>query len=220
MFAATHIGREHARIGRNNQDGAFASSQAVVVTDGCSSSPHSEVGAQLGARFLGRWLTTQGELTEDLPRRATEALCAYVSQAAQALGSEVDWLMERYFLFTYLAAVRIDQRALLFGIGDGAFLVESELVRIDSGPENAPPYCAYRLTSPGTQPEAQLHFSGPATQLAVMTDGFHQLEPKRLLSLVEREGLSRNPLTLQRRLNVLAQAERFTDDATIALLGS
>ena len=190
----------------------------AVVTDGCSSQPQSEVGAQLGARFLGQWLSSQTELTPDLPHRATDALSSYLYQSVLALGPEVEPLLERYFLFTFLAAVRIGERGMIFGLGDGAFLVDDELVQIDSGPDNAPPYCAYRLTNSGSRPEAQLHFLGSAKRLAVMTDGFHHLEKQRVLTLTS--ALSPNPLTLQRRLNVLAETERFTDDATIALLGS
>ena len=218
MFGATHIGRDHLRIGRNNQDGVFTSSRVAVVTDGCSSQPQSEVGAQLGARFLGQWLSSQSELTHDLPQRATDALSGYLYQSVLALGPEVEPLLERFFLFTFLAAVRIGDRGMIFGLGDGAFLVDDDLVHLDSGPDNAPPYCAYRLTNSGSRPEAQLHFVGPAKRLAVMTDGFHHLEKQRVLTLTS--ALSPNPLTLQRRLNVLAEAERFTDDATIALLGS
>ena len=218
MFAATHIGRDHLRIGRNNQDGVFTSSSVAVVTDGCSSQPQSEVGAQLGARFLGQWLASQKELTPNLPARATDALTAYLYQTVLALGPDVEPLLERYFLFTFLAAIHLGDRGMIFGLGDGAFLVDDELVRIDSGPDNAPPYCAYRLTNSGSRPEAQLHFVGPAKRLAVMTDGLHHLERQRLLTLTS--ALTPNPLTLQRRLNVLAETERFTDDATIALLGS
>ncbi len=220
MFAATHIGREHLRIGKNNQDGVFTSSRVGVVTDGCSSQPHSEVGAQLGARFLGQWLTSQAELTADLPHRATDALTGYLSQSVLALGPDVELILERYFLFTFLAALRIGDRGMIFGLGDGAFLVDDELVKIDSGPENAPPYCAYRLTNSGSRPEAQSHFLGPARRLAVMTDGFDRLTSPRLLELTHEEALHRNPITFQRRLNVLAETERFTDDATIALLGA
>jgi len=214
MFGATHIGREHLRIGRNNQDGVFTAPTVAVVTDGCSSQPQSEVGAQLGARFLGQWLSAQTELNAALPGRATDALTAYLYQTVLALGPEVEPLLERYFLFTFLAAIRLSERGMIFGLGDGAFLVDDELVHLDSGPENAPPYCAYRLTTSGSRPEAQLHFFGPAKRLAVMTDGFHHLERGRLLALTDK--LTPNPLTLQRRLNVLAETERFTDDATIA----
>lgn len=220
MFQATHVGRDHVRVGRNNQDGVFSSPSVVVVTDGCSSHPQSEVGALLGARFLGQWLTTQRELTADLPQRAIDALSGWLYQATLALGPEVESNLERYFLFTCLAAIRVGERAMIFGLGDGAFCVDDELVRLEAGPDNAPPYCAYRLTTQGSRPEPQLHFLGAATRLAVMTDGLNPLDPVRLRALIATAGLERNPLTLQRRLNVLAETERFTDDATLAVLGS
>ncbi|MFZ5446101.1 MAG: protein phosphatase 2C domain-containing protein [Myxococcota bacterium] len=220
MYSATHVGRDHQRVGRNNQDGVFATPSVVVVTDGCSSQPQSEVGAQLGARFLGQWLGRQS-LSAELPARAVDALCGFVYQAARSLEAEqLEEVLERYFLFTFLAAVKQGDRAILFGLGDGGFVVDDEVVRLDAGADNAPPYAAYRLTAIGARPEPQLHFFGTASRLAVMTDGLNPLEPPRLRALVETSGLSRNPLTLQRRLNVLAESERFADDATLAVLGS
>jgi len=218
MFCASHIGRDHQRIGRNNQDGAFAAATVAVVTDGCSSQPQSEVGAQLGARFLGHWLSQQTELSQSLPRRATDALTAFLHQSSLRLGRELEPILERYFLFTFLAALRVGERAMIFGLGDGGFAVDEEIVRIESGPDNAPPYCAYRLTSSGSRPEPQLHFFGSAARLAVMTDGLNPLDPVRLRALMAMAGLEKNPLTLQRRLNVLAETERFLDDATLAVL--
>lgn len=219
---ASCIGREHARVGRNNQDGLAVLPDVVVVTDGCSSQPQSEVGAQLGARFLATWLAHHGRVDLDTPRLATEALTAWIADAARALGGELEPTLDTYFLFTFLAAVRSGARALVFGLGDGAFVVDAEVVRLDAGPENAPPYCAYRLGATGSRPEPQLHFYGEARSLAVCTDGLDPLvrrEPRALARLVAEPALARNPLSLQRRLNVLAEAERFSDDATLALLG-
>ncbi len=217
------IGREHARVARNNQDGLAVLPDVVVVTDGCSSQPQSEVGAQLGARFLATWLAHHGRVDADTPRAATEALTAWLLAAAEGLGSELEPTLDRYFLFTFLAAVRAGEQALVFGLGDGALVVDDAVVRLDAGPENAPPYCAYRLGTGGTKPEPQLHFLGQARHLAVCTDGLDPLvrrDPHALARLVHDAALARNPLSLQRRLNVLAEAERFADDATLAVLGS
>src|SRR5579885_3047520 len=58
ITSASVLGRDHVAPGKNNQDAVFAAvnaegSYAGVVCDGCGSSPHSEVGAQLGARMIG-----------------------------------------------------------------------------------------------------------------------------------------------------------------------
>jgi len=55
IAAASVIGREHARAGRNNQDALSLLAQgevlAAVVADGCGSGAHSEVGAQIAQRI-------------------------------------------------------------------------------------------------------------------------------------------------------------------------
>jgi hypothetical protein len=222
---ASLIGREHVRVGRNNQDGfslRTSSARTVgVVTDGCSSQARSEVGAQLGAQFLSGWLSRE-PLSTELPLRATDALCAWLYRTAVELddAQALDAVLDTYFLFTFLAVVREGPRALVFGMGDGALLVDDQVVRLDSGPQNAPEYCAYRLGT-GRRPEPQLHFVGEAKTVALMSDGLDCLlarEPGRVRSLFD--GDLTNPLTLQRRLNVLGEAERFADDATLVLVGA
>ena len=74
----TVTGREHRREGRNNQDASHVSrtvhTLAAIVCDGCSSAPHSEVGAQLASRFLTQHLTT---LATANPYLTPDALLAH-----------------------------------------------------------------------------------------------------------------------------------------------
>ena len=218
LFAATHVGRDHLRVGRNNQDGCFTAPGVVVVTDGCSSQPNSEVGAQLGARFLGQWLVAAPSRDRShTPRLALDALLGWMKAAAESLGGPLEETLERFFLFTVLAAVKAPGgEVFVFGLGDGGFVVDDRVVRLDSGPDNAPQYPAYGLV--GAKVEPELHFFGEATRVAVMTDGLNSVDPVRLRALVDAASESSNPLTLQRRLNVLAETERFLDDATLAVL--
>ncbi|PZR13510.1 MAG: hypothetical protein DI536_12175 [Archangium gephyra] len=214
MFAATHVGRDHVRVGRNNQDGAFSSENVVVVTDGCGSQPQSEVGAQLGARFLGEWLSSR-ELDATLPERAVDALTRWLDALSLTLQSgERGRLLESFFLFTFLAAVRRADDVIVFGMGDGSVCIDGRLITLDVGDDNAPNYAAYRLTS-SSPPPVVTHFTGRASQVVLMTDGLSTVRADELWS----PGLSRNPFSLQRRLNVLAARERLHDDATIAILG-
>lgn len=211
---ASHIGRSHQRVLRNNQDGVFIDDGVLVVTDGCSSQPFSETGALLGARFLGSWLSTQRDLA-GVHARATDALCEWIADSARPLGGSVAEAVERYFLFTFLAAVVRGDECVVFGMGDGQFLIDDACTRLDSGPENAPNYCAYRLFD-GAAAGPTLHFSGVATRISVMTDGLDVLDGAQLQALLA-PGLSKNQHTLQRRLNVLGENGRFSDDATLAI---
>jgi hypothetical protein len=221
---ASCVGREHLRLGRNNQDGWWLEHRGAravgVVTDGCGSQPHSEIGAQLGARFLCTWLTGAA-LSDELPLRAAEALTAWLYRTALEFGPEqVNPVLERSFLFTFLAAVREGPEVQVFGLGDGAVWIDGQLTVLDPGPQNAPEYCAYRLGD-ARRPAPTLHFRGAAAQVALMTDGFEELltrDAPKVGTLFEDRAAWKNPLTLQRRLNVLAENERLADDATLIVV--
>ncbi len=228
---ASVIGREHVRLAKNNQD-AWASaehrgSQVVVVCDGCSSEKSSEVGAQLGARWLANWVagavgTGEGaRIDEPLALRATGAMAEWVRRVAKSFEGDFDQAVSQYLLFTFLCAVTHQGRSLVFGVGDGVILIDDQLIGLDSGPENAPNYLAYRvLWGRGASRVAtlapQVHFVGEArSRLVVMTDGFESVAEK-VPELVSK--VSANPLGLQRKLNVFSEVERLNDDATVAAL--
>jgi hypothetical protein len=226
-FGASRVGREHLRVGRNNQDGwalKFEEGRSVgVVTDGCGSQPRSELGAQLGAQFLASALSRREEpLSEAMALGATDALCALLRELATTLDpSAPSEVLDRHFLFTFLAVVREGARTLIFGMGDGTTVIDGVVQRLEPGPDNAPEYCAYRLSGP-RKPEPRVHFFGHAQVVAVMTDGFDllgQRAPDLVSGLFGGAAAWRNPLTLQRRLNVLAEAEPLSDDATLVVLG-
>jgi serine/threonine protein phosphatase PrpC len=222
VYGASYIGREHTRVGRNNQDAFFTRAQGArsvaVVADGCGSSGQSEVGAQLGSRFLCSYLI-QESISPALPQAGLAALTRWLGATASSLpGGHVDEVLEAYFLFTFLAVVREGAQCLVFGVGDGAVLVDGASTRLDAGPNNAPDYCAYGLSGSIAAPPVVVHFAGAAQQVVLLTDGFDPLlETQAVQQLVEGAAHWRNPLTLQRRLNVLAERERFSDDATMVV---
>jgi hypothetical protein len=80
---------------------------------------------------------------------------------------------------------------------------------LDAGPDNAPPYVAYRMLPLGGAP-LSIHHAGPARRIALATDG---LNANR--ALLDGAFEWTNRLTLQRRLNV---TRGLHDDTTVALL--
>src|SRR3989344_5896211 len=69
IATGTIIGSEHKRLGKNNQDASHTtvSPEALiaVVTDGCSASRHSEVGANIGARLVSNAVFAMAEFFEN-----------------------------------------------------------------------------------------------------------------------------------------------------------
>lgn len=229
------VGREHRRVGRDGQDGHAAvvtpRLAVAVVTDGCSSGQASEVGARLFAGVLVRLVehhvrAAEGALvpdaiaravTEDLVRRLATVLALLAEDEAPEAARAV----ERFLLFGFLVAVITDDVAFVFGVGDGVVVTEDEVVVLDPGPENAPPYAAYALLAPEAAPEPRVHVvreapGKPTRFLAVATDGLAALDRGELVALAGDARLAKNPSLLAKRLRVLEH--RFQDDATMAVL--
>jgi Protein phosphatase 2C len=232
LRAGSVVGREHLRLGRNNQDGAALLERdgfaVAVVTDGCGSGPSSEVGARLGARFLARRILFEAQrsgLTSELPTRVCESLVSFLFTVARGLDLEGESLgddVAQQLLFTFQCAVMDGERALVFGVGDGTVAIDGQARVLQPGPDNAPAYLAYRLVPQARLPmdfraaaatAPVVHHLGPAHSVALATDG---VDGEVLLSLAADPAVWKNPFALGRALNVLAP--RLFDDSTVALM--
>jgi hypothetical protein len=228
------LGREHARLGRNNQDAVAIAREGAwlvaVVTDGCSSAPASEVGARLGASFLAAHVPAiaRREVSpEAVASEASAALLGYLGTVARglAVSASAAAVVHDHLLFTFLCAVVGPTRAFVFGAGDGVFSIDGRVTVLDSGPDNAPDYLAYGLLAalaPATSPtrvHADVEVAG-LRSLVVATDGAVDLLPQNdLRPFEERDVFVKNPSLVQKRLAVLGALEaRLRDDTTLALL--
>ena len=242
-------GHSHVVRLRNNQDGVAVhlSEELIVavVTDGCSSARGSEVGAQLGARWLANWvpkLLAQAPGDAELMEAVRSGLLGYVEGAARGLSPEQELLVasvEEFFLFTYLVAVVQPERCLVFGQGDGVFSVNCKPTVLDPGPENAPAYPSYALVlhavSPSVGPlQPVLHHTGPTQglrSLVIATDGAIDLIERAEENLEDGDeqggleqfergpALVKNPSLLQQRLNLIGRVNhRLRDDTTLAVI--
>lgn len=224
VAAASVIGREHARAGRNNQDAfsllARGEVLAAVVADGCGSGAHSEVGAQLGARCVAQAVLAVS--AEGLPVEAPgflEAVRArvlrFLASLAEQLGGS---LVGEHLLFTVVGAALTPTHTLVFSAGDGLWGLNGEIHPLGPFPNNAPPYLAYGLLSPDAVPlERQaLMPTGEVMALMLGTDGAADLARLAEARVPERDELVgplsqywtderyfRNPDALRRRLALL-----------------
>jgi len=118
-----------------------------------------------------------------------------------------------------IVAVVTRDVAIVFGIGDGIFVVGDAVTTIDPGPDNAPPYIAYGLVREPIEPV--VHFVGRASEvhvLAVATDGLSGIDHASLVTLAADPRYAHNASLLRKRLIVLSDAGRFSDDATVGVI--
>jgi hypothetical protein len=215
-------GREHLRLGRNNQDGAAVRLEpariVAAVCDGCSAGRASEVGARMAAGFavgaLARLLDEGGDEAA-LPERLAADLCAWLRPIADGLGGDPAAVRD-HLLFTVLVAAVEPERALVIGIGDGLYAIDGARTVLDAGPDNAPAYLGYRLVDPAcldrapAEPPRLLARAGAIGSLILGTDGTAPLDLSAL------PGSFDNLSLLQKHLNV--QQPRLSDDATLVVI--
>jgi hypothetical protein len=226
IAAASVIGREHARAGRNNQDAfsllARGEVLAAVVADGCGSGMHSEVGAQLGARCVAQSvLAVLGEGTSVESTGFLEAVRARVLKFLASLNDQLGCtLVGEHLLFTVVGAVITPSRTLVFSAGDGLWALNGAVHSLGPFPNNAPPYLAYGLLPQGAVALEQQALVPTDDVMALMlgTDGAADLAKLSEARMPERdepvgplsqywtdERYFQNPDALRRRLALLGR---------------
>ena len=149
------VGREHIRLGCNNQDALSVLScdrfTVAVVCDGCGSGRHSEVGAKIGARLVVE--TVSKFLESDAianPGDSQFWQCIHQDILIQlqlfikAMGGNWQQTLNDYFLFTIMGVLITSENVCIFSLGDGVILLNNNLTRL-SFSDNAPPYITYGL---------------------------------------------------------------------------
>lgn len=162
IAGGTIAGRDHVLGGRNNQDAFMVKrtddALVAVVADGCGSSPHSEVGAQLGTRLcvevlmddlLNAVVSNDGLTPHDatwlVMERVRTRLLAEIRKLAERMGGNFSRTIQDYFLFTLVGAVITERFTWTFSLGDGTALVNGDVIYNGVFAGNAPPYLAYGL---------------------------------------------------------------------------
>lgn len=154
MAGGSIIGREHLRVGKNNQDAygweVTETGIVAIVCDGCGSGTHSEVGAKLGARLVVQTLQRLLESTPNLEDEQTwqtlqQQLLHQFGVMATQLGGDRVQTVRDYFLFTIVGAVITPSLTALFALGDGVMAVNEQVIRLGPFANNAPPYLGYGL---------------------------------------------------------------------------
>lgn len=146
------IGRDHRLVNRNCQDGVYVIDsgprRVAVVTDGCGSGRHSEVGAKLGAQMLAESIYRASGYNTDLKvnwQRVRMHALSNLDVLVRQLGGSYRQTVEEFFLFTVVGVVMAGYEAAFFALGDGVIAINGEVIELGPFPGNAPPYLGYGL---------------------------------------------------------------------------
>jgi len=159
VAAGSIAGRDHVLVGKNNQDAYYhcctEAGTIAIVSDGCGSGHHSEVGAKIGAQWVGtaiesaiqhapqeaEWLSSP-QFWQQIQRSVLEQL----QTLAKAMGNGFSPTIADYFLFTIVGAIVTPEVTVVFSLGDGVAIVNGQVTTIAPLAGNQPPYLSYALT--------------------------------------------------------------------------
>ncbi|OGZ09462.1 MAG: hypothetical protein A3D67_02565 [Candidatus Lloydbacteria bacterium RIFCSPHIGHO2_02_FULL_51_22] len=166
-------GTAHTKPGQpgwvNNQDAFVWHTEkgylVAVVCDGCSSAPHSEVGAKIGAQLFSRTLSrnisftgTTSLVTDDLrvtQKHVGDDIVSLAKRMSEGrIEKEYQQILADYFLFTIIGVVITPDETTVFSLGDGVHAINERVEVIAPYENNAPPYLVYAhmpaVTYPGS----------------------------------------------------------------------
>jgi len=224
-------GRRHVRAGRNNQD-AFAwhatdTYAVAIVCDGCSSEPHSEVGARLGATMLCDAIVSRvngggasKEALVGLVEAARVDLLDRLRAFATSMGSDTRRTVYEHLLFTVVGVVWTHEACVVFGLGDGAAWLDGAPVVSDAlgaCEGNAPAYLGYELLDPANERRFAVHGSACGTEVsmvAVGSDGALDLAHHGRIDTLYDARVFRNVDGMRRALVVAGRTRATLDDDT------
>ena len=151
MIVITKPGSDHIFQGKNCQDYACAFSNVKLVLDGCGSGRHSEVGAKLFGQLLKEAVKDERMNHKELKNRM-KAIFEKLITINKPDDEPVNFIFDN-LCFSIAAVIENSFSFEVIYCGDG-YLVgidrsgEVELIDLNEGHEDAPPYFAYNYIKP------------------------------------------------------------------------
>jgi len=237
------IGREHARWGKNCQDGyAFKKTTILgqdyligAVADGCGQGENSEVAGIMSSIFVvnqvQHLLRYQMPIIQ-IPAALYPSVVGFLEAIRKQIpfkdSQEIVGFIQNYLLATILGFVIGEDKGVVFHAGDGLIAINEEILAIEY--DNVSPYLGYHLVPQSALQGGTLElprtfavqFLDVATldKLAIASDGFSK-------SLLRRMWHEAEPVSLGIQLwmnwingprNPSPETGLFYDDAAVVVV--
>jgi serine/threonine protein phosphatase PrpC len=175
LTEALVAGEAHRGLWRNNQDALKVIRErdfiAGVVCDGCGSSPESEVGARITARYTANFCRKnfpRGAFSESMLREGIYEL--YRMMAREIAPDDTAHFIEETLMCTIVGFLITPALTTVFSSGDGVWCVNYEWKEIDQN--NHPEFLAYKLSRGIDFPFSVKQYETDAVErILVSTDG-------------------------------------------------
>ncbi|GEM_PF-4980717 len=137
---ATIQGFTHRNLEYNNQDSVLVieNDKFIIglIADGCGSAPNSEVGAQLGLKYLSKRISER--INSNWKKDLKEDLQNYSMELANLHSNNPQKFINDFLLYTVIGFVAKDNILTVFSYGDGVIIIDTDIEIIDQN--NKPKY--------------------------------------------------------------------------------
>lgn len=154
-------GTNHVKKGINNQDYySFVQTDeciVAIVSDGCGSCKHSEVGSKIQTNLLLQSILTHYSksfqklgrdclLYPEFWKEIEISVLHSIKILAEQMGNNLRDIIANYFLATCIGVLITEKYTQVFSCGDGVYILNGEQWSIGPFEGNMPPYLAYAIT--------------------------------------------------------------------------
>jgi len=137
---ATIQGHTHRNLEYNNQDFVLITEndnfKIGLIADGCGSGSNSEVGAQLGLKFLSKRIIEK--IDSDWKSNLKEDIQRYSKEISEIHSSDSKGFIRDFLLYTIIGFVEKDNILTIFSYGDGVIIIDDKIEIINH--DNRPKY--------------------------------------------------------------------------------
>ncbi len=227
---ATIAGSTHRTLYYNSQDAVeivqTPNYTIGIVADGCGSGSNSEVGAQLGVKFLAKYIQECITNEREWKNEMASKMHTYTEKLIHLHTKDSKRFTKNYLLYTLIGFVLEYDRITLFSCGDGVFVINDNIKIINQN--NRPKYLnnGFLGKDGGSFEFTELKYT--KQKIIVATDGFEDLvqainnkeisEYESVNELLEDEQNFDNPIQLPKLLAKYADKGILKDDCTLIML--
>ncbi len=225
---ATIQGYTHRKLEYNNQDSVgvfqYENCKIGIITDGCGSAPHSEVGAQLAIPFIARFI--KDNIEGDWKSRLKPALLDYASKLAELHSNHPEEFIRNFLLYTIVGFVEVNHQITIFTAGDGVVIFDGKVNVIDQ--QNRPKYINNELLGKPSGDFSFQDFPVRENRIILGSDGLEDLleaiaenkieEYSDRLDFEKDDTLYDHPIALPKLLQKYARNGIIKDDCSIIMI--
>ena len=221
-------GFTHRNLEYNNQDFVLVSENIGynigLVADGCGSGSNSEVGAQLGLKYLLRRISEQ--INSDWKLNLKEDLQNYSKQLAKLHSDNPKAFIKDFLLYTLLGFIEKDNKLTIFSFGDGVIIIDDQINVINQN--NRPKYVNNELIGNESGAFNYKELSLNKQTIIIGSDGVEDFidginsgqieEYENLEQFIGDENNFSNPIHIPKLLKKYSRKGILKDDCTLIIM--